>query len=299
MRSVGRRRAPAAGRALPASATPVSVLRVLGRVTLWLVVALLLVRGAGDVMAGSERTVPARQHAAAPAWPDDEARAFAVDFARTYLTFSERDLASYVRAVHRFVAPELADRVVPRFARGSSQRLRDAVVARTERIDTRHALVTVAASVTGRSVATYLTVPVARDDRGGLTVYELPSFAAAPERARVEAVESRALETREQQAIGDVLTRFLRAYLAGRDDDLEYFVPAGTRIAAVAQPYELVGLDTIAQLGPAGGRRRTVLASVRARDRRIRAVYALRYRLELLRRDRWYVAAVNTTPKEG
>lgn len=295
MTSDGRKRSPAAGRALPVAAPPVSVLRVLGRVTLWLVVAVLLIRGAADVMADAECSAAAPARTAAPVWPDDEARAFAVDFARTYLTFSERDLGSYVRAVHRFVSPELVDRVVPRLARGSSQRLRDAVVARTERIDTRRALVTVAASVTGRSVATYLTVPVARDDRGGLTVYELPSFAAAPERGRVEAVESRALEAREQRPIGDVLTRFLRAYLAGRDDDLEYFVPAGTRIAAVAQPYELVGLDTIAQLGPAGGGKRTVLASVRARDRRTRAVYALRYRVELLRRDRWYVAAVNQT----
>jgi hypothetical protein len=299
VRSIGRKRSPGVGRALAVLATPGSMLRAVGRVTLWCVVGLLLVRGAGDVMAGAEGSVSTAPRVVGPVWPDDEARAFAVDFARAYLTFAQRDPRSYARAVHRLVSPELADSVLPRFARRSTQRVQDAVVARVQRIDARHALVTVAATVTGRSVATYLAVPVARDHRGGLTVYDLPSFAPAPERGQVDVVESQALASDEREAIEDVVTRFMRSFLAGRDDELEYFVPAHARITAVAQPYELVALNAVAQLGAETGPKRTVLATVRARDRRSRAIYALRYRLELLRRDRWYVAAVNTTSKEG
>lgn len=143
MRSIGRKRLPSGGRALAVLPTPGSLLRAVGRVTLWCVVALLLVRGAGDVMAGAEGPVSTAPRVVAPVWPDDEARAFAVDFARAYLTFAQRDPRSYARAVHRLVSPELADSVLPRFARRSTQRLQDAVVARVQRIDARHALVTV------------------------------------------------------------------------------------------------------------------------------------------------------------
>jgi hypothetical protein len=96
-----------------------------------------------------------------------------------------------------------------------------------------------------------------------------------------------------------VLERFFAAFLAGRAEDLEYLVPAEVRIGALGEEHELAGLDSVDELGPAGGRERLVLAAVRARDPRTRAVYALRYRVRLVRADRWYVAAVNPTQKEG
>jgi hypothetical protein len=160
--------------------------------------------------------------------------------------------------------------------------------------------VTVAAAVVGREVSTrYLTVPVARDADGGLTVYDLPSFSAPPARGRVESVEVEPLSGVQGAEVQDVLARFFRAFLAGRSADLEYFVPAGVRISALAQRYELAGLDSVEQVGSSVGRTRSVLATVRARDAQSRAVYALRYRVRLVRRDRWYVAAVNTTHKES
>ena len=41
------------------------------------------------------------------------------------------------------------------------------------------------------------------------------------------------------------------------------------------------------------------MVTVRARDARSGAVYRLRYRVALVRADRWYVASVNESPKEG
>ena len=103
----------------------------------------------------------------------------------------------------------------------------------------------------------------------------------------------------EGAEVEDVLARFFRAFLAGRSADLEYFVPAGVRLGALAQRYELVGVDSVEQIGSGAGRDAVGPGDlVRARDVRSRAVYALRYRVRLVRRDRWYVAAVNTTQKE-
>jgi hypothetical protein len=277
------------------------MLRRIGQVVLWCVLALLLVRGAGDVLAG-DRPPPAASgsRAAAASWPDDEARAFAVDFTRAYLSYSPRHPNRYARGVLPFVSPDVAGSVAPRFAkRDSRQVVQNAMVARTASVGDGRALVTVAATVVSREVSTrYLTVPVARGAGGGLTVYDLPSFSPPPARGRVERAELEPFAGAEGAEVQDVLARFFRAFLAGRSADLEYFVPAGVRIGALAQRYELAGLDSVEQIGSGAGRTRSVLATVRARDPESRAVYALRYRVRLVRRDRWYVAAVNTTQKE-
>ena len=60
-------------------------------------------------------------------------------------------------------------------------------------------------------------------------VYDLPSLAAAPERASDAPPAGDPLtDSGERAAITDVLTRFLRAYLAGDRAGLSYLVPAGT-----------------------------------------------------------------------
>jgi hypothetical protein len=277
------------------------MLRTVGRTALWCVLALLLVRGASDVLAGDKPAASApTSRAAAASWPDDEARAFAADFARAYLSYSPRHANRYARAVLPFVSADVAGSIVPRFAqRDSRQIVQSAVVARTARMGDGRALVTVAATVAGRGVSTrYLTVPVARDASGGLTVYDLPSFSAPPARGRVQPTELEPLSSAEGAEVQDVLARFFRAFLAGRSADLAYFVPAGVRIEALGQRYELAGLDSVEQIGSSAGSARSVVATVRARDVESRAVYALRYRVGLVRRDRWYVAAVNTTQKE-
>jgi Conjugative transposon protein TcpC len=303
MRRTARERGLPSGATVAPVRTSGAMLRNIGRVALWGVLALLLVRGAGDVLAGDEPPPPASASRAAElSWPDDEARAFAVDFTRAYLSYSPRRPNRYARAVVPFVATEVAGSIVPRFARRDSRQVvHNAVVARAARVDDSRALVTVAATVVGREVSTrYLTVPVARDGGGGLVVYDLPSFSAPPARGRVPQAELEPLAGAEGAAVQDVLTRFFRAFLAGRSADLEYFVPAGVRIGALAQRYELAGLDSVEKVGGSSvGRTLSVLATVSARDAQSRAVYPLRYRVRLVRRDRWYVAAVNTTQKES
>jgi len=130
-------------------------------------------------------------------------------------------------------------------------------------------------------------------------VYDLPSFAAPPARGQPAALPIEPLAGAERAQIEDVLGRFFRAFLAGRADELEYLAPAGVRIGALGQPHELVGLVSVALARPAAGRTREVLATVRARDPQSEAVYSLRYRLRLVRRDRWYVEAVNNAAHKG
>jgi len=167
------------------------------------------------------------------------------------------------------------------------------VVARSVAVDARHALVTVAIAVDGAPAARYLTVPVARDAAGGLVVSDLPSFAAPPARASVDREAAESLPVSERAAIEPVVSRFLAAYVAGDASGLEYLVPAGVRIAAPAPGLEFAGLVSLELAAPPAGRRRTVMATVRARDQQGGGAFSLRYRLRLVREDRWYVAAIN------
>jgi Conjugative transposon protein TcpC len=278
-------------------ATTMSLLARLGRALLWFVLALLLVRGAADVLGPSAGAAAGQgSPARGVAWPDDEARAFAVEFARVYLSYSPQKPRLYADAARAMVAPELADAVAPEFDENARTRVVGAAtVARTVRLDARRALITVAAGD-----ERYLTVPVAQDEEGGLAVYDLPSFAPPPARGAVAVAPLDALSGPEREAIRDVLERFFGAFLAGDTRALTYFVPAGVPMAALGRRHELVDVVSLSPSGPERGRARDVLATVRARDVASRAVYALRYRLRLVRGDRWLVAEVNNaTRKEG
>jgi hypothetical protein len=114
-----------------------------------------------------------------------------------------------------------------------------------------------------------------------------------PARAQLPSPRAEPLTGAERSEIEAVLERLFEAYLAGRTDELEYLSPAGTRLGALGQEHELVGLLSLSQAGPGTADAKDVLATVRARDVETKAVYALRYRLRLVRADRWYVAAIN------
>jgi hypothetical protein len=275
----------------PVLRTPADVLKRLGRAVLWLLVIVLLLRGLASLFATDtpRATTPKRATAAAPVWPDDEARTFAAGFARAYLGYSPKrpdDLG-------RFVAPELVDTVAPDVPDGvKPATVANVSVARTAKLDAEHALVTVAAVVNGETH--YLAVPVARDARGGLVVSDPPSLVAPPARGVVDAPELEPVAAGEQAGIEDVLQRFFSAYLAGDARGLTYLLTPGTRVGALAQRYELLSVTSLALAAPAKGDRRVVWATVRARDAGTKASYGLRYRVTLVRSDRWYVAAVNS-----
>jgi hypothetical protein len=266
--------------------TPADLYKRLGRGVLWLFVIVLLARGLVSLLASDRPVSPtvAKPLAqATPAWPDEEARAFAADFARAYLTAPEPSL-------QRYVTPELAATIAPEFAANSRQDVGAVSVARVAPLGSSQALITVAAAVGADT--RYLAVPVARDAGGGLVVTDLPSLVGPPAHAVVEAPSYEPVDSSERGAIEDVLKRFLTAYLAGDGHGLEYLVPPGTRISPVGQQYEMVDITSLQLAAPPNGEERVVWTSVQARDEQSRATYGLRYRLQLVKRDRWYVAAV-------
>lgn len=270
-----------------------AVVRAAGRVLLWALVVVVFVRGVGAILVPGEDATRdsgnrATQH---EAFPDGEARAFAVRFAAAYLGGGRERLAG-------LVADGLSDSAgLWGSRRGLGADVAWAVVAREVSLGESRALVTVALGLEGGG-SRYVTVPVARDGTGGLVVFEAPSFSPPPRRGRVARGESVPLSGAGAEAISDLAERFLRRYLSGAGESaLAYFLAPGVQLAPMPDGLDVVAVERIDALDPPGRSRRWVLASVRVRDDATGAVYDLAYRVEVVRRDRWYVAAVAGGPQ--
>lgn len=232
-------------------------------------------------------------------FPDGEARAFAVRFARAYLRFAPGEAAGHERMVASFLASGLRDRAAVLLPRsGPGEQVAQAAVAREVGLGGSRALITVASTLQDPVGATrYLTVPVARDRTGGLAVFDLPALSAPPPASQVSASEPGPLSGPEAGAISDLVGRFLAAYLAGGDPSaLAYFLAPGARVAAMPAALRLASLDQVAQGEGREAAGVGVVASVHVRDERSGAVYPLRYRLTVEWRDRWQVAGVAEGP---
>ena len=77
-------------------------------------------------------------------------------------------------------------------------------------------------------------------------VYDLPSLVAPPAQGELSPVTLEPMTGAERAEIEAVLERFFAAFLSGAADELEYLVPAGTQVAALGQPHELVGPVSVA-----------------------------------------------------
>lgn len=257
--------------------------RAAGRLAIWAAIGLLLVRGAGSVLGSPDAGGPPAR--AAGAAPDLAAGALAVRFARAYLAGSPpRALAS--------LAAEGAG-----VGRGPASAGRGALVAQAEvsaveELGGGRSVLTVACEL--RDARTlFLAVPISRSRAGEVAVQGAPWLVAAPSTAGVAAERPRPLGGPEAGEIGELAGRFLRAYVsARRPADLSYLLAPGAAVAPLGGSLEPLSLAPATQLGNGAGRRRTVVAAGRFRDAVSGTAYRLAYRLELVRRERWYVRTV-------
>jgi hypothetical protein len=266
---------------------------------LWACVAVLLVRGLEAILSGPKgtRETAAVSAVRSPVFPDAEARAFAASFARAYLTVSPGRERRRERTLSWFFAPGVAEEAVVRVPpHGPEVAVAQVSVARETQLGAGRALVTVAASLSnGRAV--YLSVPIARDERGGLAVYDLPAFSAPPPAGQIASEEPAPLTGADAEAVRDVAGRFLEAYLSGAGPaSLAYYLVPGARVAPMRPQLRLMAVEEIARDREAPAGQQAVAVRVRVRDGLTRAIYPQRYRLVVVKRDRWYVAAVTGGP---
>src|SRR4051812_26364273 len=138
-------------RARSRSGTPRALLARLGRVVLWVAVAVVLARGLAGVLASDPQRASSRVVRAAPVWPDEAARAFAIEFAAAYLTVDPDDDSGVRAELAELAAPEIADRLIAQLDVDTArQSVLSVNPAGATRLDDGHALITVAVRVSGK-----------------------------------------------------------------------------------------------------------------------------------------------------
>jgi Conjugative transposon protein TcpC len=260
-----------------------SAIRAAGRMALWVAVGLLLLRGAGSVLAE-----PAKDNArGAGSRPgvDPAASAFAVRFARLYI--GDPGSAELTSLFAPGAAPASPA------SRGSGSPVAQAEVAGVRDLGGGQSVFTVACQLDdGRAL--YLAVPVTRASAGEVAAAGAPAIVAGPAVSGATIESPRPLAGSGAGAIAELVRRFLPAYLSAESSaDLSYLLAPGAVVSPPSGGLRLLGVQSVKQAGTAEGGRRSLIAAAEVRDPESGDVYALAYRLEVVRRGRWYVERVD------
>jgi hypothetical protein len=259
-----------------------SLLRGIGRIAIWTVLGLLLIRG---VLAEPTASSPAPQQNAEGV--DPASVAFAVRFARTYM--SDPSGAA--------LSPFLAEGVqvnggVP--PHGEAGTVAQAEVSGSEELGGGRSVLTVAAEL--RDARTlYLAVPIVREKAGEVAALGVPSIVAAPGRAGADSNERpQPLAGPDAAAIGELVSKFLPEYVSASEaGSLSYLLAPGASVAPLGGAVIFDAVTGVTQLGSGESARRTVLAAGRVSDPASDATYPVVYRLDVVKAGgRWYVAGV-------
>jgi hypothetical protein len=221
---------------------------------------------------------------------DAPSRDFALQFARSYLSYDADRPQARKRALEPFVG-EALDADAGFFAASGRQRVLWAEVSSDQPALVGGRLITVAAAVSTQALPLYLAVPVRHDPGGGLALSGYPALVGAP------AVDPRprlpATSPVEDTEVTAVVDRVLRNYLAGSAQNLSADLAPN---ATVTLPTLALSLRSVRQLAWAGSPGSgAVLAEVLADDPR-RATYTLSYEIGIARRERPYVHFIQVIP---
>jgi hypothetical protein len=260
-----------------------SILRPLGRLAIWSVVGLLLIRGLGAVLAPAQAGGPSG--GAASGEGDQASAAFAVRFARVYLS----------DPTPQALTPFLAEGVTLAGGRppdAATAEPAQAEVSATQDLGDGREVLTVACEL--RDARTlYLAVPIVRSGAGEVAALGAPSIVAAPGLAGADPERPQPLAGPDAASIQALIGKFAPEYLGASDASaLAYLLAPGARVQPLAGAVRFVSLIRMRQLGSGEGPRRTVLADVRVSDPASGAAYPLAYRLDVVKRGRWYVEAI-------
>jgi hypothetical protein len=253
------------------------------------VLVLLLLLGLRSLFFSPAASAPARAAATA----DAPSRAFALQFARAYLTYDVDRPAVRSRALAPFLS-DAVDAQAGVFAAGGRQEVIWAEVASDQAALTGGRAITVAAALDTQPLPIYLTVTVAHERGGPLSLVGYPAFVGAPAISRdPPSVRQSPVDDDELTA---VVARALRNYLGASAQNLKADLAPGAAVTLPTLPLRVRSVGRIDWLGSSGAR--AVLATVEAVDAR-GTTYTLAYELGIAIRDRPYIDFIEVIPTSG
>jgi hypothetical protein len=255
------------------------------KVVLLVLVVFLALLGLRVVLAGPPKA-PLAPHQVDPlVGAQVDATGFAQGFARAYLSFDSAAPQLHQQALEPYISGlDDADAgfAVPTHGKRSVA-WTAAVKAVQATPDT--TLVTVAAAYDGSPRLDYLAVPVTRLASGQLAVANLPGLVGPPPLA--SSYQAPLGDDVEDAQLADVVKRSLSNYLGGARQNLAADLDRGAQVSLPPRPLRLEDVSSLTWLRPG-----VVVATVTAQDRQ-RLSFSLRYELAVVKRDRWFVSALN------
>jgi len=240
------------------------------------------------------RPATPRVTAPGPAPPDLAAEGFAVQFARSYLTWSAAEPQAHEAALAPFVGQGIDPDAGLQPPSSGEQRVEWAEVVQERELASagpaQH-VYTVAAQ-TDEAGLQYLTVSVVRTAGGSLALGGYPAFVGAPASGPAQTGAQAHLREVGEPALATVVARALRNYLAASASELAADLTAD---AHVSLPTTALSLESVQRLNWAQGAG-AVIAVVAAADAR-GAHYTLAYELDVARvQGRWEISAIQMDP---
>lgn len=247
--------------------------------------AIMSVAGLFNVLRGAPEPAPLR---AAEPTRDLAAESFAEAFTRAYLTWDATRPERHERGVAAFTSEALEPGAGLTPPASGAQEVTWTATVHDEQVSGGRRLVTVAARARGGRDY-HVSVPVRRDRRGLLAVSGYPALVGAPPADRASPLADE--PDVEDSQLRAVVGRAIRNYLRGEGTNLRADLDPRAVVALPAIPLDVRSIDSIARIAP--GR---VAVEVRAEGRG--ATWTLRYELEVVKRERWYVRSIQTNPTE-
>ncbi len=254
------------------------------RIVAMVFVALLSATGLRVILSGPQQAPAARTIVASSG--DQGATSFAEVFTRVYLAWDGDDPDARAVALRPFLGSGVDEDGGVQPTEGESQSVSWTAVLGDRREEARR-LVTVMAQTSNGVV--YLNVPVQRNKRGFLAIAGYPAIIGPP---AVDAQQQQPTEDEvEDDALKTVVSRALTNYLAANQRNLLADLTPDAVVSLPGAAMKLRQVDTVTWVKP----RRRVAVQVTAQDDR-RTTWTLRYELDVLHRDRWYVRSLQVNP---
>jgi hypothetical protein len=269
------------------------------RVLVWAVLLIVGYRGVTAIVLNETPASRAGAPAAPPAsvqFPVTLAEAYAMQFGQVYLNFSPATADQRAQQLGAFLPAAVSGANSELGWNGVGQlRLQSEQVAGINVTDSRHAVVTLLASVNGKLME--LGVPVYASG-GGITVSGEPAWLAAPAQISPPVSAARSSDPAATSALMAQLPDFFRAYASGDSAALNRFLAPGVSVNGLGGT---VTFSSIASLDvSAGGTTRQVTAAVSwqlaGQAGLSAASLEVTYDLTVVEQGgRWYVAGIRAS----
>lgn len=274
-------------RSTTASAGSRWLLKRVGRIALWLVIATVFLAGVKAIITPNRVAVRGAASSASQNLPMAAVDAVAVRFSLAYFTYDPTRPDQRAQSLSAFL-PAGADMTVGWNGQGSEQAL-TAVVAGSQQLDDNRALVTVATEVTGGRWL-YTQVPLTAQD-GNVTVTGPPAAIPPPGPGSAAPGQAPALDAELTGQLQSPLAAFFSAYAGS--GDLAYYAAPGVHLSGLGGGLKFTQLESAA-VYVGTGNTRAATATVEWTDPVTDASMVQAYHLQLIAvAGRWYVASVS------